>query len=113
METTTLKLGKGETMETTTEKKTYPKSLVTPIDIQPPYPGVLVDCGLTLVHDCTGQPRNYLHEISVRNDTETMTQLFRDGYKQDSGHKTDQGVQIWHFSKQFGLDVATWTEPTC
>ena len=88
-------------------KTEYPNFVRTPADIKPAYFGILVDCGLTLVHDLDGKPRNYLHEISVSDNPEAIRQLNRDGYERKSGHQKS-GVQVWHFVKRFPLTVSKW-----
>ena len=78
----------------------------TPIEIQTPFPLRVKDHGLALVHDIAGKPRNWLHEVSVRDsDTQAINYLADAGYSEHSGWRTD-GTQWWVWVKAYPLDVA-------
>lgn len=93
-----------------TATMTYPATLKTPIEIQVPAfacPDV-IDHGLTLVHEMGGEPRNYLHEVSIPAYSQSAESLVSDfGYAYSCGYYKD-GRQYKVYLRQFGLMVAAW-----
>lgn len=81
----------------------YPGFLDTPKALRCPFE--CSDHGLTIVHELTGQPRNYLHEVSVREGSQAEAFLKERAYTQHTGH-LDKNVQVWTYVKQIGLDQA-------
>lgn len=86
---------------------TTPASTIipTPIEILIPLP--CEDHGLELVHDMSGQPRNYLHQVSVVAGSEA------DAYCRDAGYRFSSGyprgwVQMKVYTKEFPLYVGDW-----
>ncbi len=87
-------------------------NIPTPVELQPPFsPARVRDFGLTLVHQLGGEPRNYLHEVGVRDaDADAIQYLSDAGYSRDYGWKDRELAQWWAYRKQYPLSVAKWVE---
>ena len=81
----------------------YPGFLDTPKSLRCPFE--CSDHGLTIVHELTGKPRNYLHEVSVREGASAEAFLKERGYTQHTGH-VDKDGQSWTYIKQISLNQA-------
>ena len=118
-----------EQISKATEKTNHPAKVTTPIDISVPMVGIM-DHGLTLVHDMTGAPRNYLHEVSFADGDhrDTVRYLQGAGYSYRCGwiagsapsstifrsvrkSPGEDGRQMWTYTKAFPLTVAAWDRP--
>jgi hypothetical protein len=87
----------------------FPAQIKTPVEILTPVD--TMDHGLSLVHDMTGAPRNYLHEVSVRrHEQDAIRYLMAAGYAQRCGWVAKDGTLYWTYSKPFPLTVAAWCE---
>ncbi len=68
-----------------------------------------IDHGMELVHDFTGEPRNYLHEISIpKADVDGIYCLIDAGYTQHHGYIAKDDTPMWVYVKQYPLMVAEW-----
>lgn len=86
---------------------TYPAQMKTPIEVSIPMLGIQ-DHGLSLVHEIGGQPRNYLHEVSIEQwEQDAVRYLEAAGYAYRCGWVKD-GKAFSTYSKAFPLTVATW-----
>ena len=81
----------------------------SPIEITVPF-AEAIDHGMVLVHEMNGNPRNWLHEVSIPEGYCTSAAYMQDaGYSKDYGYRKD-GEQYWVWRKAFPLGVATWNE---
>ena len=90
-------------------ENTYEAQIKTPVEIAVPMVGVQ-DHGLTLVHGMGGEPRNYLHEVSIgRDEQDAIRYLQSAGYAQRCGWiRQSDGHAMWSYTKPFPLTVAAW-----
>lgn len=85
------------------------EKIETPIEIRIPVK-TIKDYGLELVHDLTGQPRNYLHLVGIRGADNVGKKYLHDaGYHILIGFKIGK-TQWWEYTKRFPLSVGKWTE---
>jgi hypothetical protein len=69
-----------------------------------------IDHGLHLVHNMDGTPRNYLHEVSFKDDDRATREcLTKREYEYQYGFNR-HGTQYWCWVKRFPLDVYHQTD---
>jgi len=85
-------------------------TIPAPPEIRLPFSSV-VDHGLVLVHELDGSPRNYLHEVSIKDQDYDAQEYARDaGYHLSHGWVDQDGQQYWVYRKSYPLGVAEWRE---
>jgi hypothetical protein len=85
------------------------KRITAPVEIAIPPSLDVIDHGMVLVHELGGNPRNWLHEVSVRRwQQDSIRFLEAAGYIQHHGWVRD-GEAFWIYTKPYPLSVLAWT----